>query len=528
MREFTGLKEAPISGYLGLGGGVTARAIPIGGGSEYFYLATTSNAGYNTGGWKGALGILPFGSDGDCYIFYEETHRGKTNIARIDKLGKVQWSRRVTLSTWADGTSGANDYFCEAVVSPYNSTNWAIIRTKECSSAGNWTTDGWLAHGAVDTSGTVQWGRQRAMPDQSSLSNGNSVTKLMHSNRWDGSTKKTLHSQSGTSSQAILDVGCATTANNWKNSWNGAKTKNTILMNFRASTGLVYGTTVARQTSDPSNYWDACCGGNVSGQVLYTGWPGSSMIAGRTYVYDAGPSILYPRFFRNQYPNSPWNVNVEMVDAHSNHIMGRYTYPSSSKTACALLTINNWNNGSCSSPISLRSDDHVYPIGFAREGNNYVYRLLWRKSNGNYQMILQRGHSGNTDWTRTLTINDGSEWNIQTKGGPITIKDDKMYFTINSSTKGYFVVLPWDSDGPETGTYGDLTISGAPSGWVGGGGGTGWGNNGTGKDPTGGYRLTAVSPGSGYAPVDNPVSNINSNYPSTDTTTINTETEDIG
>jgi hypothetical protein len=532
--DFDKLKEAPIQGLLGLGGGVTAKVVPIGGGSEYFYLKTTSNAGYNTGGWRNAAGILPFGSDGDCYIFYTETSYGKSNIARMDKVGKIQWSRRLNLSTWADGNTGANDMFSEATVSPYNSNNWAIIRTKETSSAGSFTSTGWMAHGAVNTSGGVEWGRQRAMPDQSSISAnppypaGVAVTLLRIGSFW-GSEGcfKTLHANA--SSDVVLDCGTATQEGSyWKNPWNGANTKNTCMLNFKPSDGTKYGQTVARQVQDPSNYWSPCTGGNVSGSTVYTGWQSStSMVAGRISVSAGAPTIQYPRYWKNQYPVSPWNIGVQVIDVHSNHIMGRYTYPSSNKQACALLTVNNWNNGSNSSPISLRSDDHVYPMGFARQGNNYVYRLRWRKSNGNYQMVLQRGHSGNTDWTRTFTVNDGSEWNINGGGGPITIANDKMYFSINKSDKGIFVVLPWDTDGPELGTYGDLTISGAPSGWVNGGGGTGWGNNGTGKDPGGNYRTTHYSVSGAYAMSDNPVSNISSGLPTVDTTTVNTETEDM-
>ena len=526
--DFDKLKEAPISGLLGLGGGITARVVPIGGGSEYFYVKTTSAQGEGNGGWRNVDGCLPFGTDGDFYIFYRESTWGKCSIARVDKVGKIQWARRINTSTWSGGTTGnANDHFAGAVVANYN--NYAIIRTTENSDSNlSFTAPGWFSHAGIDTNGAVQWGRQRAMPDQSSLSSGNAITKAQLS-FWKDNRFRNMHSFSS-SNDTVIDVGMHTYSGTWKNPWNGVKTPNTILMNMKASDGTYVGSpVVARQSSDPSNGWNACRGGDVSGSTLYTTWEQGNFVAGRVTLHASDPYISYPRYFKNQYPTSPWNISVEAYDVNASRLLGRYTYPSSSKSSAAILTMNNWGSGTNSSPVRVGADDHVYPMCMKKDGSDYCYMFLWRKSNGNYQMVLQRNYgTGDNVWIRTLTVNDGSEWNITWGGGPLEIKNDKLYFTINKTDKGMFVVLPWDSDGPETGTYGDLTISGAPSGWVQGGGGSGWGNGGTGKDPTGGYRLTHYSLGTNYAPVDNASSNVASGLPDTTTLTLNTETEDIG
>ena len=524
MAKLGYVKEYPMTGYLGLGGGVTGRAFPIGGGDEYWYIVSKgmSHMSTNHTGMKGVMGI-DVDDDGNIYTAWAKHSGGGCIATKHNKFGDIQWAKQIIVSSdgsggtmAVDSESGHTGWQGGMVRSPYNGFLIFSLVDHQPPAYGGW---GDIVHVALNSSGVEQWsvrhdcGGIRTNWNQSNNAN-NSAGYFEKKGQWE--TRGTRMVAPKNSSYDLYHDG-SMTLKDVKYSGNNNATEMDWYMCFKASDGSKvnssdYGT--GKWEVNNGNYADRMTANQISlnwGASATSGYIARGAAAGymnytqcslnSSGAFGSGGIANFGRL-ENTYPNHAnyqghWNFHAFPVNSYQAIVAGAFNRPSPSRPAVSIAFISNVSSGTCTD--RMWSTDHglnLEDMHYSYEESRLYGSMHRRTASSNYKThaVFARSvfdaSTKSFDWAKGVEVQVNGN-TINAKGGRIFVKDGKFYAAVYVM-EGLQnpLLMVWDSvNGPTNGTYGEGTTGaqdtqiiiydmGGTHGWTGGGNAY-FGNGGT-------------------------------------------------
>ena len=525
MAKLGYVKEYPMTGYLGLGGGVTSRAFPIGGGDEYWYILSkgTSHMSTNHTGLKGVMGIQ-IDDDGNIYTGWAKHSNGGCIVTKHDKFGTIQWAKQIIVSSdgsggtmAVDSESGHTGWQGGIVRSPYNGYIICSLVDHQPPNYGGW---GDIVHVALNSSGVEQWsvrhdaGGIASNWNQTNNSN-NSAGYFEKKGQWETRGNRMVVPENSSidlyhdGSMTLKDVKYSGNNNADMDYYqvfkasDGSKVASSTMGTSKWETNSSYAYQDKFESTNVSLYWpsNATTGyiarGN-NGYMTYTQCSVNSSAAfGGSGVQNFGRLL-------NTYPNHAnyqghWQVKPIPVNSYQVIVAGNFTYPSSSRGAVSVAYINSVSSGALTDSLwktdhGLHLEDLHYSYNDSR-----LYASMYRNdgwSNPKKHAVFARAEYTNStkdfDWAKGVEVQVNGT-TVNAKGGRCWEKDGKFYaavYVMDGMQNPLLMV--WDAvNGPTNGTYGEGTSGtydtqiiiytmGGTHGWVSAGNGNAYfGNGGT-------------------------------------------------
>lgn len=525
MAKLGYVKEYPMTGYLGLGGGVTSRAFPIGGGDEYWYILSkgTSHMSTNHTGLKGVMGIQ-IDDDGNIYTGWAKHSTGGCIVTKHNKFGDIQWCKQIIVSSdgsggtmAVDSESGHTGWQGGIVRSPYNGYIICSLVDHQPPNYGGW---GDIVHVALNSSGVEQWSVRHdaggIATNWNQTNNGNNSAGYWEKKgQWETRGNRMVVPENTSidlyhdGSMTLKDVKYSGNNNAdmdyyqvWKAS-DGSKVASSTMGTSKWETNSSYAYQNKFESTNVSLYWpsNATTGyiarGN-NGYMTYTQCSVNSSAAfGGSGVQNFGRLL-------NTYPNHAnyqghWQVKAIPVNSYQVIVAGNFTYPSSQRGAVSVAYINSVSSGALTDSLwktdyGLHLEDLHYSYNDSR-----LYASMYRNdawSNAKKHAVFTRAEYTNStksfDWAKGVEVQVNGT-TVNAKGGRCWEKDGKFYaavYVMDGLQNPLLMV--WDAvNGPTNGTYGEGTSGtydtqiiiytvGGSHGWVSAGNGNAYfGNGGT-------------------------------------------------
>ena len=536
------VKEIPVAGYLGLGGGVGGRTFKLPGGDEYWFhfakgnpTSSTSNSGLR---WPICIQV---DSADNVYTAWTKWSSGGCIVTKHNKFGSVQWVKQI-IAAAGDGATGSNTRWCGGIVySPYNGYIIASVMDHQPSGS---TSYGDIVHVAMDGSGSEQWAirhdAEGVANNYNDSANNNSNSPFFSTKMGHGVNKgRWMFASRNTSEDFYIDLSMQLAHVKRDGYPTAAYATVEYMCGYQASDGASTGNgsypyegfgpfPISGSPYAPGNY-------STNEVSVYTATSGSAADIMKFqnsyhnyYHHDldtssnyAGQSSKFGRVL-NKYPQttlSHSSFHGTAVNASQCIIAGQASFSDGSH-GLSMCYVSSTSSMATASPTTLKTyyglymEDMHYSPGDSKLYMSFYTNDGWTHTGSPYKrhaIFCRRTYTSNYQ-------NNGDSWvfnvevkragtKIKSRGGLITEANGKCYMAVRFEdgwTNG--ILMVWDAEnGPVAGTYGEgsgseeiqIVISNASSyaGWLNGGGSTlfgmGW--------PTGqGYKQSPYIMGNQY------------------------------
>jgi hypothetical protein len=532
------VKEMPMTGVLGLGGGVSGRAFPMGGGDEYWWLMAKGYPQESSAhtGLRWPMNIEADG-DGNVYTSWTKQGGGGCIVSKHNKFGKVQWVKQIMVSS--DGSGGL-----ESPTTGQSNTRWAggmarspyngnlICSVLDFQPSGT-TSYGDIVHVAISSSGSEAWSvRHSAAPVSASggwnlsipVYNGTGSGYWQARGNGHGATRSQwvkCHANDAQdryidTSMYLKQVGSG--GYGYPGTWSSVgTTDNEFMCVFKASDGDHAGSDFGKSAWWRNSSWQIQERLNTQDHAAYTTTSGSDWTMyranngyhqGNEYTINSSGEIGSNYYgidhwwrFLNTYPNTHYGhdtYRVTAVNTYQYIMCAGFTYPSAQKRQVSVLFINSSDSGTCTKARWATDQGLWIDCLDYSQNDSRLYASGYAKNNSQkHTPIFARAEFTNTtkdwDWAKRVTVErNGST--VNARATLIKEVDGKVYCGIKIE-EGWQngILMVWEAvDGPTNGTYGEgttgsqdiqITIAslGGSDGWVGAGNGNQYfGNGGTG------------------------------------------------
>ena len=532
------VKEMPMTGVLGLGGGVEARVFPGGGGDEYWWHMAKGfpHESSNHSGLRWPLSIEADG-DGNVYAAWTKWGQGGCIVSKHNKFGKVQWVKQIMVSSDGSGglqdptTGSSNTRWAGGMArSPYNGN--LICSVLDFQPSGT-TSYGDIVHVAISSSGGEAWSvRHSAAPV--SASGGWNLSIPVYNGTGSGYWQARGNGHGATRSQWIkchandaqdryIDTSMylkqvGSGGYGYPGTWSSVgTTDNEFMCVYKASDGDHAGSDFGKSAWWRNSSWQIQQRLNTQDHAAYTTTSGSDWTMyranngyhqGNEYTINSSGEIGSNYYgidhwwrFLNTYPNTHYGhdtYRVTAVNTYQYIMCAGFTYPSAQKRQVSVLFINSSDSGTCTKARWATDQGLWIDCLDYSQNDSRLYASGYAKNNSQKNTpVFARAEFTNTtkdwDWAKRVTVErNGST--VNARATLIKEVNGKVYCGIQIE-EGWQngIIMVWDAvDGPTNGTYGEgttgsqdvqITIAtlGGSDGWVGAGNGNNYfGNGGTG------------------------------------------------